>query len=483
MSDEEKTVRSLLSIQGFPPHIIAVFIQNASKILSKLASHSNDSHFTSFCGEVEQLLTPFLNNQHLEIQERATSLLQIISIFTSRKEEGKQENDTFMDCVETLSEPVEQADKPEEDKIDFESIFYAYALNPVAAKAQRKVPIPPGLDLDLEFVNDGSDDEDDGEDDHDHGIHLFQEEQVSSDEVDEVQIHQNHIQRESRRFEQENNPHYLKVSSSKKHNKKPVDNAIIDFDDGEKADEALESLSSEHSSTSTPVGNRKSIPGLVSSENFLLNMKSSSKKASSKSSKSKSKKSKKKSKQEEIEEEEEDENTPQFAIRALEMPEGADLNDDDEDSDGKENDKDPHKALGQVSLDDVLHFIQQSPVPKNLLKVTKTKKSKKDTTTKITEDDKNGVEKKKVKKSSKKSATQALVTELITTEPFEKVKTKKTKTSKSSKSSSQQANDNGAETLVTKSSKSSKKKSKDSKNRAEYEETFGMESVSIQQST
>ena len=83
LPDQESTIYNLLSIFSFPPHITAVFIQNASKIMSKMAANpeTDDRQFITLCTEIEEMLLPCLKSQNLEIQERATSLSQIILIF------------------------------------------------------------------------------------------------------------------------------------------------------------------------------------------------------------------------------------------------------------------------------------------------------------------------------------------------------------------------------------------------------------------
>ncbi|CAG2181627.1 unnamed protein product, partial [Oppiella nova] len=119
--NQMQTLLHLLTTTAFPAHITAVFLQNASKILSKMSNEKTDD-FYKLCDElIDKHLPHFLTNEDLEVQERASSFLQIIQIIKS-------------------------------EDLNVEQLFFAYALNPVAAKAQRKVPIPVGLELDLPFV-------------------------------------------------------------------------------------------------------------------------------------------------------------------------------------------------------------------------------------------------------------------------------------------------------------------------------------------
>ncbi|KAH7641583.1 ap-3 complex subunit delta-1-like protein [Dermatophagoides farinae] len=190
LPDKEKTIRNLLSIDNFQPHIIAVFIQNASKIFSKLAADPN-------------------------------------SIVKSMKNEniGKQANLLMNDSNEHSEEMANGETNGNESNvmIDLQSFYYAYPLNPVAAKAQRKVPIPVGLDLDTLFdLPESEYESDDYNDDYEKVIHLVDDEQdgvESSDESDK-RHQKNNDNEQSRRFEQENNPNYLRTTKSKQTIKK-----------------------------------------------------------------------------------------------------------------------------------------------------------------------------------------------------------------------------------------------------------------------
>lgn len=85
-------------------------------------------------------------------------------------------------------------------------------LNPVAPKAQRKVPVPEGLDLDA-WINpppsDSSDDSD-NEDLDDIFFPKMEKEKESNHKNPEPSSEDVTKMREARRIEQMNNPHYLK---------------------------------------------------------------------------------------------------------------------------------------------------------------------------------------------------------------------------------------------------------------------------------
>ncbi|KAH9527466.1 AP-3 complex subunit delta-1 [Dermatophagoides farinae] len=462
LPDKEKTIRNLLSIDNFQPHIIAVFIQNASKIFSKLAAdpNCNSTKTYNLCSEIEELIKPYLKNQNLEIQERATTLSEIIAIVKSMKNEniGKQANLLMNDSNEHSEEMANGETNGNESNvmIDLQSFYYAYPLNPVAAKAQRKVPIPVGLDLDTLFdLPESEYESDDYNDDYEKVIHLVDDEQdgvESSDESDK-RHQKNNDNEQSRRFEQENNPNYLRTTKSKQTIKKSKRKSNKhDENLNENVEDADENETYLHESSSAK--QKALIPGLTSSEKYLIKMKKTDnvKKDDGKSKKKTPKK--KNTKINVIEDNEDDEEIDnKISIRALEMPEGVDLNDnDEEEEDSFKSTSDPHKALAKVNLDDVINDLNKMRNKKSDLKIIESteKASKK-------------------KKSSKKSVKTSVVDDLITGKKVVKV-AKAKKTNKKNDDSSNKVNDSPVKMKPKKSNKT--KKTEDSKNRDEYEETL-----------
>lgn len=320
--DETSTLKHLLTTTAFPPHITSVFIQNASKILSKMSKEKNDE-FYRLCDElVDKHLPYFMTNEDLEVQERATSLLQIIEIIRN-------------------------------EDINLEQLFYAYPLNPVAAKAQRKVPIPVGLDIELPFVEF---DDSDSDDERLEEMAFVKDNERESQEVErpltEQEIKKYKLMAEARKAENENNPNYLKSRSKKKKKIPKVETDI----------EVAEEVLSEQ--VMDGVIAKNTIPGLLSSENFLK--------------KAKHKKTKK-SRQKQIsveEEEEETEAQQQVTIKGLEMPEGVNINDFESDEESNENQSfsDPHRALAKVSLNETVN-ISSKQIETNISNRNEKKKS------------------------------------------------------------------------------------------------------------
>ncbi|XP_075676809.1 adaptor-related protein complex 3, delta 1 subunit-like garnet isoform X2 [Dermatophagoides pteronyssinus] len=477
LPDKEKTILNLLSIDNFQPHIIAVFIQNASKIFAKLAAdpdYNNSSNkIYNLCSQIEEKIKPYLKNQNLEIQERATTLSEIIAIVKSMKNENisKQQVDKtnlLMNDSNEHSDAMTNGDDETNDgsnvsnvMINLQSFYYAYPLNPVAAKAQRKVPIPIGLDLDTPFdLPESEDESDDYGDDYEKVIHLVDDEQQndigeSSDELNKRQEKNNNENELLRRFEQENNPNYLKTTKSSKpmakKSKRKTKRQNENFDENNENEDSdkNEIFSQELSSTKQ----NASIPGLISSEKYLLQMKKTDnvKKDDGKYKKKTTKKKNTKVNTNNEDNEDEEENDNKISIRALEMPEGVDLNDNDEDDDDSfKQASDPHKALAKVNLDDVindLNKMRQKTAIDSKIPETKEKTGKK-----------------------KKSGKKVVVNDLITGKKVVKV-AKSEKAGKKNDDPIIKLKDNSP--VKMKPKKSNKvKKIADSKNRDEYEETL-----------
>lgn len=134
-------------ITALPGHIQAVNIQNAMKLFSVVYAKGNGD-LTTVAGPGEDSpavalqimkdrLPLFTKSADLETQERACFALQLINLV---------ETTGAVICPEICA-------------------LFAEPLNPVAEKAQRKVPVPPGLDLNRQInTPPPSDDESDLED-------------------------------------------------------------------------------------------------------------------------------------------------------------------------------------------------------------------------------------------------------------------------------------------------------------------------------
>ncbi len=82
--------------------------------------------------EIQDYLKPFISSEELEVQERAGCLNNFIKCYQKLESKG------LIDDIGELSLELASA--------------FSSELNPVAVKAQKKVPVPEGLDLD-EWIN------------------------------------------------------------------------------------------------------------------------------------------------------------------------------------------------------------------------------------------------------------------------------------------------------------------------------------------
>uniref|UniRef100_A0A6F7NYZ5 AP-3 complex subunit delta n=1 Tax=Haemonchus contortus TaxID=6289 RepID=A0A6F7NYZ5_HAECO len=108
-------------------HILSVYVQNIGKLYSTLLSKAEKEDDWDAIESLDNLmlskLADFELAEHLEAQERACTLMALLRV-------------------------IEAAHARREKIAGDVARLYEGELNPVAAKAQRKVPVPDGLDLD-----------------------------------------------------------------------------------------------------------------------------------------------------------------------------------------------------------------------------------------------------------------------------------------------------------------------------------------------
>ncbi|KAF8360670.1 apd-3 [Pristionchus pacificus] len=114
-------------VGSMPGHILAVYVQNMAKLYTALLVKAEQDNDWDAIDSLDNLmlskLPAFELAEHLEAQERACTLSALIKIVESVHQKR-----------EKIGEEL--------------SILFEGELNPVAPKAQRKVPVPEGLDLD-----------------------------------------------------------------------------------------------------------------------------------------------------------------------------------------------------------------------------------------------------------------------------------------------------------------------------------------------
>jgi len=351
----EETLGAMLRALGptLPPHIQTVFIQNCLKLY--IQSTPNLEIETQLQQKLEQLV----GSDTLEVQERASSSLHLLKYICKQTEKG--EGDVVREEMR---------------------IFFKGDLNPVAPKAQKKVPVPDGLDLDA-WINEPESESEEEEEfeavgsNQSSGIQVFVKEDPEEAKKKTYEPTEEELQatRTARLQYQSANPNYLRDTPKASPARQLKDNVdeipvqAIDLD--------------------VPLH----IPGLANADAYFNFSEVPDAGKKSKKRKKKSKKSK------DVEpSSDEEENTPNvFVSRQVELPEGATISDlDNSDSDHLD---DPHKALGNIVLDDIL----DEPMQSKKKKTSKTKsfeQSEKEKSPDLVEH-KVHKKKKKPKKSSK----------------------------------------------------------------------------------
>ncbi|XP_061175521.1 AP-3 complex subunit delta-1-like isoform X2 [Saccostrea echinata] len=305
-------------ITTLPGHIQSVFVQNILKLFGSILKTSEENEDQENMKELCQLLTSklpiFVQSADLEVQERACCMLQLVKYVQKLIEKGAKVGDEV--CG-----------------------LFAGDLNPVAPKAQRKVPVPEGLDLDKwinEPLSESSSDEEPTTSifaiNHEDSKAFYKEEKRNVPEPTEEELEK---RREQRKIEQMHNPHYLRMDKKSKKSSK--------------VEEAEESPVMQID-LSIPLH----VPGLASSDKYLKLASQDREKSRKKTKHGKHKKKKKGQP-----EEESDEDVPtQHAVSTLvDMPEGANTSDKED----ERNSSDPFKRL-DMDLDQPLRDDEILPV-------------------------------------------------------------------------------------------------------------------------
>jgi len=209
LPDPRSSLEAMLrpKVTTLPGHIQSVFVQNIIKLYSSLlvkAELENDDETIKEAGQLLiDKLPMFVQSADLEVQERACCILQLIKYVQKYQDKGT-----------SMAEEV--------------SSLFAGELNPVGQRAQRKVPVPEGLDLDKwinEPLSDSSDEEISSSTFFTMNTHTEYQSGYQDDkkhkvyEPTEEELQQ---RREVRKAEQLNNPHYLKGDSKSK-KRRPLD--------------------------------------------------------------------------------------------------------------------------------------------------------------------------------------------------------------------------------------------------------------------
>ncbi|XP_031845956.1 adaptor-related protein complex 3, delta 1 subunit-like garnet isoform X2 [Nomia melanderi] len=188
LEDPLATLQSMLRSQAssLPGHIQAVYVHNILKLATATlckAEKDGDTETMTQIYELKDKIAAFVCSGDLEVQERSSSAMVLLECL--KESPGLAQE--LMDAFEG-------------------------ELNPVAPKAQRKVPIPEDLDLDS-WINDPPSESSDSEDLDMNDIFIKTEkinDSYSKRDFNEPSAEELQKRREARKLEQQNNPHYLK---------------------------------------------------------------------------------------------------------------------------------------------------------------------------------------------------------------------------------------------------------------------------------
>jgi len=337
----EAMLRVKMSI--IPGSLLSVYVQNIAKLYSVLLlKHEKEDDWDtveSLDNLVLSKLPEFQLTDHLEAQERSCNYVEILKFI--EKQHAKR---------------IKMGE-------DLASLFEG-ELNPVAAKAQKKVPIPEGLNLD-EWINEPEPEteSESSESEIESNFTMMSQNQGygrdsrtenetvrPSKKLNEEELKLNiEESRKRRQQEQENNPYYVKADKKVVQKKMP------------KVMDRSESMTTAISELQSPL----EIPGVIGLDRYLKQQSSTMtwKTAKEESKKSKKPKKSKKSKRRKTVSSSDD-GDPTIVHQVNrddgEMPEGAVSTGDEDEKNGLENE---FKAL-DINLDEPLREDERLFVPK-----------------------------------------------------------------------------------------------------------------------
>ncbi|KAJ8277250.1 hypothetical protein GJAV_G00073100 [Gymnothorax javanicus] len=314
LEDPSLTLEAMLRprVATLPGHIQAVYVQNAAKLFAAVLQGQEGAPDSQKAEEATQLMIDrlplFVQSANLEVQERASCILQLVK-YVQKLQQKEVE----------VSEEV--------------TALFAGELNPVAPKAQKKVPVPEGLDLDA-WINEPPS-ESESEDEKPKAVFAEEEPRHARPRHTEADEKELARRREARKQEQANNPFYIKAS--------PSSQKVFPETPG------VEHIPLVQIDLSVPL----KVPGMPMSDQYLkLEEERRQKERADRKKKEKKKKREKRSRGRRGDSgpESEEDITPAHMVDIVteEMPENALPSDEDE-----KDPNDPHKAL-DIDLDNLI---------------------------------------------------------------------------------------------------------------------------------
>ena len=144
LSDQHNTLTSLLhhSILSLSSETICTYLQAVPKVFASVTTRDGEAwgterqSFTSLLlARITHFYEPLTKHPNLEVQERSVEFLELMRVAAEAVASHGEVNGT-VPLLLTRAMP---------------SLFTGLELNPVAPSAQRKVPLPDGLNLDAPF--------------------------------------------------------------------------------------------------------------------------------------------------------------------------------------------------------------------------------------------------------------------------------------------------------------------------------------------
>ena len=139
LKEPETTLRAMLKYKSLPQHIESVFIHNIIKlfahVMQEYEAGGRLEEVLELCDVIAAKLQESVKSAELEVQERSSTSLVIIEIVKEELAKTRQER------VMESEDPLEAAEETVAASL---MTLFSGELNPVAPKAQKKVPLPEG---------------------------------------------------------------------------------------------------------------------------------------------------------------------------------------------------------------------------------------------------------------------------------------------------------------------------------------------------
>lgn len=205
-------------------NILKLFTRVATSLIEK----KDPKHIVQLCNVLLKKLPTFISSGHIEVQERASSAFVLIEMLRDQfgavgdAEIVVPQTDDILSDIPVNEAPVAEANNEIHplavDIITEMAVLFTGDLNPVAPKAQRKVQLPDGLDLD-EWINPPPAESSSSSEDEQANLFVSNDhvENESKSRTIELTEDERHQMREARRIEQSHNPNYLKSDKKSSH--------------------------------------------------------------------------------------------------------------------------------------------------------------------------------------------------------------------------------------------------------------------------